>query len=166
MIDIFGNEQCRPLKKYGKIIPNYYIFEDGSIIHSKSNKIRKPVTRSDGYQMVCISIPKDLFDDFDYYLQEGRNTPTMNVYIHKTVADTFMPIDENPPKQLKDTWNDVPEVWRQWVRDTAQVDHLDDDKSNNHVSNLEYKTPQENNIHRKEVKMGYTRDIHAHRRIK
>ena len=159
--DTFSN---RPLEKYGKIIPNYHIFEDGSVFHSKRNTIRKPVTRSDGYQMVCLSIPKDLFDDYEYHLQEGKKKPTMNIYIHKAVADAFMPIDKYPPKQLADTWNDVPEEWRQWVRDTAQVDHLDDDKSNNHVSNLEYKTPQENNVHRKEKELNYSRDIHAHRR--
>ena len=164
MIDIFGNEHYKPLTKYGKSIPNYFILDDGSIIHSKSNKIRKPVTRPDGYQMVCISIPKDLFDNYDYFLQKGHNKATMNVHIHKAVADAFMPIDENPPKELKDTWNDVPEEWRQWVRDTAQVDHIDDDKSNNHVSNLAYKTPQQNNLHRKEKELGYSRDIHAHRR--
>ena len=159
-------DNAQPLIKYGKIIPNYFILKDGSVFNSKRNKIRKPVTRSDGYQMICVSIPENLFDDYEYFLQEGKTKPTINLHIHKAVADAFMPIDKHPPKQLADTWNDVPEVWREWVRATAQIDHLDDDKTNNHVSNLEYKTPQQNNLHRKQKILGYNRDIHAHRRIK
>ena len=43
----------------------------------------------------------------------------------------------------------IPEPVKQWVRDTAIVDHKDDDPRNNHVSNLRWVTPKQNQPHRK-----------------
>ena len=163
---IFGENNFLPLPKFGKEIPNYAINDKGDVIHTGKQKIRKPVKRVDGYYQVCVSVPVNLFDDYEYFMSEdSRNTRTLNIHVHKAVAEAHKPIDKNPPKQLADTWNDVPEEWRQWVRETDQVDHVDDDKTNNHVSNLEYRSPRSNNIHRKEKELGYTRDIHAHRRV-
>ena len=165
MIDLFGENNFLPLPKFGKDIPNYVVDDNGQVVHTPSQRVRKPVKRVDGYYQVCVSIPVDLFDDYEYFMdKEAVTTRTMNIHIHRAVAEAHKPIDKNPPKQLADTWNDVPEEWRQWVRETAQVDHIDDDKTNNHVSNLEYRTPRSNNIHRKEKELGYTRDIHKHRR--
>ena len=161
---IFGENNFLPLPKFGREIPNYAINDNGDVLNTRFNRFRKPVKRVDGYYQVCVNIPPNLFDDYGYYIKEGQNKSTINVHIHRAVAEAFMPIDKYPPKELADTWNDVPEEWRQWVRDTAQVDHKDDNKSNNHVSNLEYRTSKSNNIHRKEKELGYTRDIHAHRR--
>ena len=73
-------DNAQPLIKYGKIIPNYFILEDGSVFHSKRNKIRKPVTRPDGYQMICVSIPENLFDDYEYFLQVGKTKPNKSSY--------------------------------------------------------------------------------------
>ena len=56
------------------------------------------------------------------------------------------PIDEFPPAVLADDWDKGPESFKQWVRDTAIIDHFDDNPENNRVENL---TPVENSHHSK-----------------
>ena len=60
-----------------------------------------------------------------------------------------MPIDEFPPEQLRNCWKDLPEEAKQWVRDTALIDHIDDDPTNNHLDNLRWATPKQNERNRK-----------------
>jgi HNH endonuclease/NUMOD4 motif len=62
--------------------------------------------------------------------QVKDNTKHVGRYIHRLVAQSFIPNPNNCP----------------------QVDHLDNDKSNNHVSNLEWVTNKEN--HRRKVADG------------
>ena len=42
MINLFGELEFKPLKKYGKIIPDYYISKEGKVYSSKTNKLMKP----------------------------------------------------------------------------------------------------------------------------
>ena len=59
-------------------------------------------------------------------LYDGRGTPK-NVQAHRLVAQYFLPPPSNPLK--------------------IQVNHIDGNPSNNHVSNLEWVTPKENSQH-------------------
>lgn len=62
--------------------------------------------------------------DKDGYLRTAlRNPFRKDVRIHRLVAEAFIPNPDNLPL----------------------VNHIDEDKSNNHVSNLEWCTPQYNN---------------------
>ena len=55
-----------------------------------------------------------------------------------------------PWKNLGGTcWKDLPEEAKQWVRDTALIDHIDDDPTNNHLDNLRWATPKQNERNRK-----------------
>ena len=157
MINLLGNEEFKPLVKNGTVIPNYYISEDGRIANLRTNKLMKVRNiyskRSSRLeaQFLSLTVPNTLFDDYQYS-QKNKNTVAFSVSVHRAVMETWRPIDKYPPTSLKDSWNDVPEEWRQWVRDTALVDHIDDDPTNNHVNNLRWVTPRENSHYIKKQK--------------
>ena len=162
-IDIFGNpnpsifienEEFRPVRKFGIIIPGYYISIDARVWSTKSHKFLTPwIGKEDsdcGTRMeITFQCPANLFPDYLYTKRHDCSSVKVPMALHRAVAEAWKPIDENPPETLKSTWNEVPEEWRQWVRDTNIIDHRDDDPFNNPVSNLNYVTPKENAFFRK-----------------
>lgn len=87
----------------------WYISSDGKYFNSDMVEL-KLANNGRGYMMCKIY----------------RKPVNKNIYIHKLVAQSFIPNPENKP----------------------QVNHIDGDKSNNRVDNLEWNTPIENNIHK------------------
>jgi len=159
MINVFGEEKFKPLVRYNKIISFIQIGKDGRVYSERSRKFLKLSAdyskRSGRLEALRFSTVVDasIFDDYEYAkIDENTQFSRLTFRVHKAVMDTWRPIDEYPPDQLKDTWNQVPEEWRQWVRDTAYIDHIDDDPTNNHVDNLRWVTPKENCIYRKKQK--------------
>ena len=57
---------------------------------------------------------------------------------------TFKPIDKYPPDRLKDCWKDIPEQAKQWIRETAIINHKDHNPLNCLLDNLEWVTFREN----------------------
>ena len=177
-MSLFNSDQFKSAIRFQKELPGYYVDREGTILSTKRGKHQIKAQRTK-YQkleganygngkttsLVCLqtdfSIPKDLFDDYDYSNRsrgKGKTFKTgkvskITIAVHRLVAETWMPIDEFPPEELADTWWDVPEYWRQWVRDTAVVDHIDADPTNNSVENLRWVTPKENNSYRKEQQL-------------
>ena len=158
MINLFGELEFKPLKKYGIIIPNYYISKEGKVYSSKTNKLMKPGkihSKRHGRleaHYAQIQIPKGLFKDYEYY-GNSKHTCKMTISFHRCVMEVWKPIDENPPIPKED-WEKTPETAKQFIRDSAIVDHIDDDPSNNHVDNLRWLTPKENSCYRKIVDIG------------
>jgi hypothetical protein len=60
-----------------------------------------------------------------YSVVLSKENKLMHKNIHRLVAETFLPNPNNLP----------------------QVNHIDGDKLNNHISNLEFCTPSENGLH-------------------
>ena len=144
-MNLFGEEdEFRPIKKYGIEVPYYFVSKDGRILSTRTSKwkILNPTydTITDGYKvprLVGLRVNKqenpELFEDYDYSKCESqqklRLDPTSRYY-----------------KRLESA--------KQFIRDAAVIDHIDSDTRNNHVDNLEWTTPKDNNAARKKYKNG------------
>ena len=150
MIDLFGEVEFKPLKRFHQTISKYYITNTGEIYSSHSGKFLKQQLSAshNQYLMVKVNVP---IDQFDYpYAQNRRQKSTCRIpiVVHKAVIESWKPVDEYPPIPQED-WDKCPESAKQWIRDTAIVDHKDDDPSNNHVDNLQWVIPKDNEPNRK-----------------
>ena len=158
MINVFGEEEFKLIVQRGKTIPNYAISKKGEILSIRANKLKKATVRTrlkangKGHYVMDVStsipVPKDLFEDYQYRVYgnklTNKSTVEFPLRVHKAVMETWKPIDKYPPDQLKGDWDKAPESFKQWVRETAYVDHIDDNPTNNHVDNLRWVTPRQN----------------------
>ena len=154
MIDIFGNEsELKQIVRFGKELPGYYATKSGKIFSTKTNKFISMFPGKNGYLSCSLSLPIDIFEDHSYFKSDfKRVTFNLQQQVHRLIAETFIPIDNNPPIPIED-WNKTPETAKQFIRESANVDHIIPDLSNNSVSNLRWVTPKQNNSHRKKLSL-------------
>lgn len=98
---------------------DYLIYNDGRLYSKKTNRFLKGKIDNVGYQVYALAISDKISD-------KGKRLSKM-CYAHRLVAEYFL---ENP--------NNLP-----------QVDHIDNNKLNNHVSNLRWVTQKENNMNKR-----------------
>ena len=172
---IFNDIEFKPLIHKRRVIPDYYVSMCAKILSNKQTKIkgipklldytRKQLVEERGVNgryartlAVNLSVPVGFFPEYDYVAStNGRGQVStkhskINVRYHRAVMETWRPIDEFPPIPKED-WDKTPESAKQFIRDSAYVDHIDADTSNNHVDNLRWVTPLENSNHRKNRKL-------------
>ena len=94
--------------KQVKDYQNYYVLKDGTVVGARGNTL-SPDKNKSGYYRVTLS-------------KEGK---TKRVFIHKLVAEHYVPNEYNLPI----------------------VNHLDGNKLNNHALNLEWTTHKDNLSH-------------------
>ena len=156
--DVFGEKSnFVPLTKFGKVIPEFYATAEGGIYDAKRSRWcpqkRQFENDSRGTRMsVNIRLPsRDFLSDVNGGYTYTTKTLVMTP-VHRLIKESLEPIDLYPPDRLAPEWDQVitadmvgqkriPEAYKQWVRDTALVDHIDDDATNNHITNLRYETP-------------------------
>ena len=150
MIDIFGNgSDIKQVVRFGVKLPGYYATKSGKIFSTKRNRFISLFEGKHGYLRCSLSLPVDTFDDHSYFKSNfKRMTFNLQQEVHRLIAETFLPIDDNPPIPIED-WNKTPETAKQFIRESAIVDHIIPDLSNNSISNLRWVTPKQNNPHRK-----------------
>ena len=165
MITVFGeyNDDYKPVIRNGVKLPGYYATRDGRIYSAKTNKFISLYTSSPSknkfYYACSLSLPKGIFSkkgsgtEHEFFVPSWKKTTfNLKIEVHRLIAETFIPIDENPPIPMED-WINTPETAKQFIRDSALVDHIDDDSSNNHADNLRWVTPKQNNLHRKKQEL-------------
>ena len=163
LINSLYGDEFKPIVRWNKVIPGYFISKYGKVISTRgktpiemkiiknrqvgaSNSKRKVLSTS-----FKVGLPPDFFDDYVYKSTDGKESSNSSVRIatHRAVMETWKPIDEYPPNQLKNDWDKAPESFKQWVKDTAFIDHIDDDPTNNCLDNLRWVTPLQNHFLRK-----------------
>jgi hypothetical protein len=148
-------EIWKPLIRKGAIIDGYYVSNLGRIISSKKGKATfiKVQDREFSERGNCtvfhVSYPSHLMIDGYSHHHGSKNYRQMEVRVHQAVMEAFKPVDLYPPDELKNDWNDAPESFKQWVRDTVIIDHINDNPFDNKITNLRYTTPKGNNSYRK-----------------
>ena len=158
-MDIFGKEEWKPVVGHGTVIPGYYADKTGIVV-GKTGKVLSKYSCPGIYghrgkmQKLAFSTDESTFGDYNYRKPcKGKRSRSvhMTIAVHRIIMETWKPIDEYPPIPKKD-WDKTPESAKQFIRDSAIVDHIDDDTHNNHIDNLQWVTPLENSSYRKKSK--------------
>ena len=104
-------ELWKPLNRF----PGYEVSNTGKVksLKGREEKLLKQVPTKDGYLFVCLSV----------------NNKKFTSYIHRLVAEAFLPID-------------------QILIDRSQVNHKDKNVQNNILENLEWVSYSKNMFHR------------------
>lgn len=108
--DIVGYEGIYQISNLGNIksLDREVICKNGTVLYVKG-KFKNKINHNRGYLMVALY----------------KNNKSKNLYIHRLVAEAFIPNNDNK----------------------KTVNHIDGNKHNNNVENLEWATYTENNHH-------------------
>lgn len=99
----------------------YEVSDDGRVRNKNSGKVLKPDTINSGYQNIRL-----FTGDSSFYKTGNYSGRYKHVLVHRLVMDTFCPIKDS---------------------DKMVVNHIDTDRTNNDIRNLEWTTPSENAQH-------------------
>lgn len=154
--EVIPDEEFRPLVLRTKpdiVTDKYKISQYGNVIGPEGTKLRW--SDQNGYPHVSLSLPISIFPDFVGSPNTNKDstglkctTQLKNVAVHRAVANTFLP--RPVPEPFQELWETLTEDQQRWVQQGYIVDHIDGDKGNPHVSNLQYLTMWENSVHVKE----------------
>lgn len=148
-LEEIADEEWRPLLVGHKKteVPGYVVSQYGNIIGPAGHK--KLWSNQNGYPHVMISVPIGTFSYFSGIANarpdansDDCNTELKNVAVHRAVADAFLP--RPVPECFEDIWDTLTEEQKMWVQRVYVVDHIDNQKHNPHLDNLQYLTTHEN----------------------
>jgi hypothetical protein len=141
--------------RYGQELSGYLVSSHGRVVGNQNQFLVPSIGEQPSlqYPQYKLYYDEESLGGYSHSKQresgyKGKARRRANIKAHRLVAETFMPIDKNPPIPLED-WNQCPESAKQWIRETALIDHIDDNKKNPHLDNLRWTTPLKNHIMRK-----------------
>ena len=147
----YDPEYCRLIKP----APSYKNNHDSNKRNVYGNKL-KVGDKIIMCTRASIRFPWDFFKDINMYgseyqypiqgLESDMNGKCCQrtMAIHKLVANTHMSVDDFPPERIADAYDSLPELVKQWIRETVVINHINHDPTDNRIENLEYVTPREN----------------------
>jgi len=157
------DEYWKTVILHGVTIDKYTVSNYGNVIGPQNKKLtwkKNGGNILNQYPAVSLSCDRTLFES------KGSFVPTNPIYknavkytsnVHILVANAFLSLDENIPEELdeyveidgktRQIWSMLPDHTKLWIRALLNVDHIDNDRSNPHVSNLKFTSPRKNNSH-------------------
>jgi len=152
-LEFIPDEEFRPLVlrlKPDIVTDKYKISQYGNVIGPQGVKLRWG--NRHGYPYIGLSLPIDIFPDFIGVANTNKDstglkcaTQRKTTAVHRAVANTFLP--RPVPEPFQEIWHTLTEAQQRWAQLGYIVDHIDGDRSNPHVSNLQYLTMWENSKH-------------------
>ena len=147
------DQELRPMKYQGQVVPGYMIAKDGLVISYKRYKEGKPMEWTGAglkgckYPSCTIQVPIENLRQTTHSKVHSTNNAERKGKIHNMVADTWgdkMLEEHACPFELKPYWDDFPEELKVRLQVYFNVDHIDDNKLNPHIDNLRYVSPRTN----------------------
>ena len=110
-------------------------------------KLLKPAYTREGYIRAIIIFPANSFA-YKYYNKKGsEKREHRHIGIHQLVMQAFKPFDKFLPQEInKEDYDKTPESMKIFIRQAFVVNHIDHDKKNNNLNNLEWITVKANNF--------------------
>lgn len=148
-------EIWKPVQRFGKIIPGYYVSNLGRIMGRRGKiyigrQSKKLARKNDKTARLTFDfrVPHGFYPNYVYRNPVGEKNVVITVAVHRLVMDAFKPLDEYPPIPKED-WGKTPESAKNFIRDTVVIDHINDDPFDNRVENLRWVSSLQNSNYRK-----------------
>lgn len=125
----------------------YKISKYGNILGVFGNKLKWSAKWPNGrknkpYALISMMPTEGKWSDGDFTYQAKNKAVT--VYIHRLVAEHFLPFPEYLPEELKEDWGKISKNTQNIIKSGLQVDHIDENSFNPRWDNLEWVTGKEN----------------------
>lgn len=156
----FEGETFLPTVWQGKVVENSFTGNKGTVIGARyfntgpsGGSALKARVKAHGYPEVKVRLP---LKTFPHYTPDrpGASTAGQWIRVHQLVANTHLPFFENCPDIWKSKaviagqsyalWDILPEYAKEELQKLYQVHHVDGNKENPNVENLQYVSPRDN----------------------